>query len=611
MQEKRSFYILFFIMSVVALVVMAITNVILYQVAFEEKSQSLVEIAQSRARLIEAMARYNRRTNRIDWETPMGERGPASLLSERAAADTIGQLKDAHSHYKGLGETGEFVIAGIENENIVFLLRHRHGEQGEPSPVPLYSDIAEPMRRALLVQSGSMVGKDYRGVEVLAAYEPVDVLNFGIVAKVDMSEIRAPFIEGAIKTWLISVFVILLGSILFRKISNTIIDRIRESEKQYRSLVEDINEWVWMTDSNGLLIYSSPVVKQLLDYDNTTLLGTSLPSLMEEQSQISAKQILIGQGDKRIFSNLQTNMKNRQAELIPMEFSATPIFNSEGTFEGYQGVARDISARLESEKIRREYQEKLETQVKERTQDLEDINDELKNFTYIVSHDLRSPLVSIVGFSSEIKEDIQLLQQSDLTIDSGIQTAINTNIPESLVFIDKAAEKMEHLINSILALSRIGRRELTIESVDCNQVVDLNMKAMAYQLENVDITVHELPTVSSDVAALEQIFGNLLDNAVKFLQIDRQGKIEVWSEEKNGYYSFYIKDNGRGIAEADIPHVFELFKRVGDQRVAGDGMGLTYVYTLVRRLGGRIECHSILGEETIFSFTLPVEKTTY
>jgi len=606
MQEKRSFYLLLLIMSIVALVTMAVTNVILYQVAFKEKSQSLVETAQSQARLIEAMARYNRRTNRINWETPVGERGPTSLLSERAAADTIAQLKDAHKHYIGFGDTGEFVLAGIEAEKIVFLLSHRHDKNTEPKPVPLYSELAEPMRRALFVQSGVMVAKDYRGIEVLAAYEPVDVLNFGIVAKINMAEIRAPFIRAAVITWLISLVVIFLGSLLFRKISTPIVEKIRDSEKQYRSLVEDINEWVWMTDEKGILIYSSPIVVDLLGYLHDDIVGQSLIKLVAKSSRNAAKKRLTRHNHKSEFTNINAQIINAQGKFIPMEFSASPIFAENGDFAGYRGVARDISERIKAEKMQQEYQQNLERQVEERTTDLREINEELKNFTYIVSHDLRSPLVSIVGFSSEIKEDIHDvgLSLNESAVGPGIKTIVVNTIPESLGFINQAAEKMEGLINNILALSRMGRRELTIEKVSTEGIINRNLKAIAFQLEDVDVSLKMLPEIESDAISLEQIFGNLLGNAVKFLHADRQGKIEIWAEEEQNYWQFYIRDNGKGIAEKDIPHIFELFKRVGEQQAQGDGMGLTYVQTLVRRLGGKISCESMLGIGTTFKFSL-------
>jgi PAS domain S-box-containing protein len=604
MQEKRSFYLLLLIMSVVAFVTMAVTNIILYRVAFEERSQSLVQTAQSQARLIEAMARYNRKTNRIDWETPVGERGPTSLLSERAAADTISQLKDAHQNYAGFGKTGEFVLAGIENQQIVFLLNHRHDLTNEPAPIPLYSDLAEPIRRALMVESGVMVGKDYRGVTVLAAYEPVDVLNFGIVAKIDLAEIQAPFIKGAVYTSLISMLVIFLGGVLFRRITNPIVERIVESEQQYRSLVEDIAEWVWETDKDGVIIYSSPVVTDLLGYSVNEITATPVATILNNSDSETISHQLTNAQTVHAFSNFHTQVKAKNGNLIHMEFSANPTFDAEANFAGYRGVARDISLRIESEKLRQQYQETLEQQVKERTQELHEINEELKSFTYIVSHDLRSPLVSIVGFSSELKEDLEELKQVE-TDNPITQNLIAESIPESILYIDKAAEKMESLINSILALSRLGHRSLEISEVDTAQLVDLNLKALAYQLEGVSVSVAQLPVIKTDETSLAQIFGNLLGNAVKYLRTDIAGKIDISLVEEDEFWKFDISDNGRGIAESDIPHIFDLFKRVGTQEQQGEGMGLTYVQTLVRRLGGKIYCTSVLGEGSTFSFTLP------
>jgi PAS domain S-box-containing protein len=604
MQEKRSFYLLLLIMSVVAFVTMAVTNIILYRVAFEERSQSLVQTAQSQARLIEAMARYNRKTNRIDWETPVGERGPTSLLSERAAADTISQLKDAHQNYAGFGKTGEFVLAGIENQQIVFLLNHRHDLTNEPAPVPLYSEFAEPIRRALMVESGVMVGQDYRGVTVLAAYEPVDVLNFGIVAKIDLAEIQAPFIKGAVYTSLISMLVIFLGGVLFRRITNPIVERIVESEQQYRSLVEDIAEWVWETDKDGVIIYSSPVVTDLLGYSVNEITATPVATILNNSDSETISHQLTNAQTVHAFSNFHTQVKAKNGNLIHMEFSANPTFDAEANFAGYRGVARDISLRIESEKLRQQYQETLEQQVKERTQELHEINEELKSFTYIVSHDLRSPLVSIVGFSSELKEDLEELKQVE-TDNPITQNLIAESIPESILYIDKAAEKMESLINSILALSRLGHRSLEISEVDTAQLVDLNLKALAYQLEGVSVSVAQLPVIKTDETSLAQIFGNLLGNAVKYLRTDIAGKIDINCVEEDEFWQFDISDNGHGIAVSDIPHIFDLFKRVGTQEQQGEGMGLTYVQTLVRRLGGKIYCTSVLGEGSTFSFTLP------
>ncbi len=596
-------------MTVVALAVMLTTNVILYQVAFKEKSESLIQAAQSQARLIEAMARYNRRTNRVDWEVPVGERGPDSLLSERAAADTIKQLKDAHRHYSGFGRTGEFVIAGIENEEIVFLLRHRHQLDSEPDSMPLYSDNAEPMRRALFSQSGVMVGNDYRGVKVLAAYEPVDVLNFGIVAKVDMSEIRAPFINGVFKTIVIAVLLIVFGSIFFRRITSPIITQITESEKRYRTLVEEINEWVWTTDQYGNITFSSAKIEQLIGYSSNELVNKPIVDLFDEKIRDEAKSFLTDQSSKKkAIIDYEIDVYGKTNRVISMAFSASPIYNEEGAFIGYRGIGHDITERKQAEQLRLQYQEQLESQVQERTRELHIINEELKSFTYIVSHDLRSPLVSITGFCSEIDNDIKQLQH--MVSDNGLSKQnfdmVYNSIPESLEFINSATYKINGLINHILEISRIGERKLHIESVNVMAIVQANLAALAYQLDGVDVTLKQLPVVNSDALALEQIFGNILGNAVKFFASDRKGQITIWSQMSEQSIQFFIQDNGVGIAEKDLPHIFELFKRVGEQKTPGEGMGLTYVYSLVKRLGGDVSCQSALGEGTLFCVSLPL-----
>jgi signal transduction histidine kinase len=108
-----------------------------------------------------------------------------------------------------------------------------------------------------------------------------------------------------------------------------------------------------------------------------------------------------------------------------------------------------------------------------------------------------------------------------------------------------------------------------------------------------------------DKTAAEQIFGNLLDNALKYLEPSRPGKMQITAEQNAGETVFTIRDNGRGIAKEDMQKVFELFRRVGRQDVPGEGMGLTYVNTLVRRLGGRLWCESEPGVGSAFKFTIP------
>jgi len=203
-----------------------------YETAFEEERARLTELAQSQARLIEAVARFDAVYSK---EYPKGE-----------IAATLSQIIDAHKHYKGFGMTGEFTLACREGENIVFLLSHRHYDLENPKPVPIDSDLAEPMRLALSGESGTVVSLDYRGMKVLAAHEPVKELGLGIVAKIDLAEIRAPFVKAILISTAIMIALVAIGTALFFRVSNPIIRRLKEqtNELQIKNqiLTEEIEE---------------------------------------------------------------------------------------------------------------------------------------------------------------------------------------------------------------------------------------------------------------------------------------------------------------------------------------------------------------------------------
>ena len=187
-----------------------------------------------------------------------------------------------------------------------------------------------------------------------------------------------------------------------------------------------------------------------------------------------------------------------------------------------------------------------------------------------------------------------------------VSRALDQDIPEALGFIETSVTRMDHLIRAILHLSRLGRRDLHLESLDMPALVHGTIQTLAHQIaaRQAQVTVDPLPTVTADRTAMEQIMGNLLANAVAYLVPGRPGEIVVTGERHADVTVFAVRDNGRGIAAEDIPKVFEPFRRVGRQDVPGEGMGLAYVRMLVRRHGGEIRCHSTLGVGTTFTFTI-------
>jgi signal transduction histidine kinase len=247
-------------------------------------------------------------------------------------------------------------------------------------------------------------------------------------------------------------------------------------------------------------------------------------------------------------------------------------------------------------------------------QELHEINEEMQNFTYIVSHDLRAPLVSITGFSAELKgavKEISPLVASSIgqlpaAEQQRVTAMLKEDLHDSLDFIGSSVKRMDRLIDNILHLSRHGRRELKAETVPMEPLVQEILNSLGHQIEEkrVTVTLGTLPTLVGDKVALEQIMGNLIDNALKYLQPGRDGELSITAHDTNGMVTFQIRDNGRGIAPEDQHKVFDLFRRVGTQDVQGDGMGLTYVKTLVRRHGGRIWCSSEPGVGSTFSFSM-------
>jgi PAS domain S-box-containing protein len=218
MGERKRLFLLVLIMTTVSLVVAGITIYVLYGTAFEQQQERLVEAAQSQARLIEAIARSDAVRAKTNPESYPG--GPAVA--------TLSQIIDAHGNYKGFGETGEFTLARHAEDDIFFLLRHRHLDLDQPKSVPLGSNLAEPMRRALSGLSGTVVGLDYRGETVLAAHEPVAELGFGIVAKIDLAEIRAPFVRAGLVAICAALLVVFVGAVVFLRVSNPIMKRLEE-----------------------------------------------------------------------------------------------------------------------------------------------------------------------------------------------------------------------------------------------------------------------------------------------------------------------------------------------------------------------------------------------
>jgi signal transduction histidine kinase len=280
-------------------------------------------------------------------------------------------------------------------------------------------------------------------------------------------------------------------------------------------------------------------------------------------------------------------------------------------------VMRRYAADLDQSQVAlRRLNEGLEDAVRARTLDLTRANEEIQRFAYIVSHDLRAPLVNVMGFTSELEVALQALHQlrerveveAPALLTPEARQAVDLDLPESIGFIRSSTQKMDRLINAILKLSREGRRTLNAETIDMEAVMQGVAGSLKHQADAREAVVEidaGLPSLIGDRLAVEQIFGNVVENALKYLKQGRPGHVAVRGRVEGGFNVYEVEDNGRGIDAKDHGRVFELFRRAGVQDQPGEGIGLAHVNALVIRLGGTISLESELDQGTTFRISLP------
>jgi PAS domain S-box-containing protein len=247
--------------------------------------------------------------------------------------------------------------------------------------------------------------------------------------------------------------------------------------------------------------------------------------------------------------------------------------------------------------------------------ELEAKNAELEQVVYVASHDLRSPLVNIDGYSREMTYAISRLSDvlaglSGGAVPPAIETIMQKDIMEALRYIRSSAARMDSLLSGLLKLSRTGRAVLNIEQLDMNQLVARVLDSIGFRIRElgVGIEVADLPPCRGDAVQLGQVFSNLLENAIKYLDPEREGIIRIHGVRKNGHSVYCVEDNGLGIEPAHQQKIFEIFHQLVPEDSPGDGLGLTIVRRILGRLGGEIRVESTPGRGSKFFVDLPFDE---
>ena len=320
-------------MTLVAFGVVIVTVMVLYRAAFDGQRARLVETARGRARMIESVAAFNA-IHSPDY--------PGGSFNA-----TLAQITGAHAQFEGFGQTGEFTLARREGDFIVFLMRHRHSDLDTPAPVPIQSQLAEPMRRALRGESGIVVGPDYRGETVLAAYEPLSGLNIGIVAKIDLTEVRAPFFRAGALALAIAAALIGVGGVLFRIFIEPLFAEIWSSEDKYRSLFERSTDAISVIGVAGEIEDGNAALHALLGYEQGELIGKNVLELhVDPERRRKLTEEVAARGFVRDF---EAKLRQKAGTEVDCLLTASRRTGKDGEVVGYETIIRDVTERRRTE----------------------------------------------------------------------------------------------------------------------------------------------------------------------------------------------------------------------------------------------------------------------
>lgn len=354
------------------------------------------------------------------------------------------------------------------------------------------------------------------------------------------------------------------------------------------AIVESAVDGMITIDARGVVRSFNPAAELIFGYEADQVIGHNVKMLMPSPYREEHDGYLERYkrtGDKQIIGIGREVVGRRQdGSTFPMDLAVSEFWVGQQRY--FSGTVRDVTERREN----REERERL---IKE----LEQKNAELERFTYTVSHDLKSPLITIKGFLGMLEQDAR---------DGNIE-----RMTSDIERIANAADRMKELLDEVLELSRIGRVVNPAEWVDLaelsRETVDLLSGPLDERGAEVDVA-QDLPTVFGDRVRLREVIQNLVENAIKFLGDEPQPCIEVGWRDQDGAPAVYVRDNGVGIDPRYLDKVFGLFEQL-DPTHQGTGVGLALVHRIIEVHGGRIWVESEgIGHGTTFYFTLPRVK---
>lgn len=388
---------------------------------------------------------------------------------------------------------------------------------------------------------------------------------------------------------------------------------VRRSEARKAAVLAGALDCIVTIDGAGRVVEFNPAAERTFGYRCEEAVGRDMaelivpPRLQGDHRGGLARYLATGEGP---VLNRRIEMAAVRADggEFPIELAITVSSEDPPLFTGF---IRDITERRRAEEAVRQ----RTTELAEANRDLDHKNQENEMFVYSVSHDLRSPLVNLQGFSKELEKAAQVLAQhlADETVPPAVRdqasAVLDGKMAKSIRFIQTAVMRLSGIIDALLRLSRVGRIEYRWELVDVGRVVRRVVEALQGTIAERQsrVEVGDLPAVWGDAGALEQVFANLIGNALTYLDPARPGVVEVGClpPGEDGSPTYFVKDNGLGIAEGNRAKIFQAFQRVHPGVSRGEGLGLAIVARVAERHRGKVWVESRVGEGSTFFVALP------
>jgi PAS domain S-box-containing protein len=366
------------------------------------------------------------------------------------------------------------------------------------------------------------------------------------------------------------------------------------SEEKFRSLTETAFDAIILMDHHGMVKFWNKGATLIFGYESQEIINKSLTLIMPD-SYVKAhtsglERYLRTRENKVIGRVVELEGKRKNGELFPIEISISSWGAADGIM--FSGIIRDVSERKKAENEIKKLNDELEQKVMDRTEQLAIVNKELEAFTYSVSHDLRSPLRSVIGYSKILEEDL-----GEKMSDGGKRT---------LAVIQQNAVRMNTLIDDLMKFSRLGKQQLQktlISSENLSQTIHEISHSIPH---HASLRLDALLPAYGDESLLSQVWTNLLSNAIKYSSKKEHPEIVIGSKKEEAETIFYVRDNGTGFDMEYYSKLFGVFQRLHKSvDYEGTGVGLALVKRIVLKHGGRVWAEGKVNEGATFYFSLP------